>query len=163
VATISTILNVTRTYAGVSSAAGMRRAVAIARDYATRRQAFGDKLSRKPLHVATLAAMELDARAAAVLTFYVVRLLGRSEVNKATREESTMLRLLTPLLKVRRAGSKRSLGDRRANCEGASWLGPPLAAAVHGQAGRGQLCRGHGVHGRPRTCPARRAGAFLVG
>ena len=100
VATIATILNVTRTYAGVSSAAGMRRMIAIARDYATRRQAFGELLSRKPLHVTTLAAMELETRACIHISFEVVRLLGRSECNKSTRDEEVLLRFLTPLVKV---------------------------------------------------------------
>ena len=102
VATIATILNVTRTYAGVASASGMRRMLAIARDYSTRREVFGDRLSRKPLHMTTLAALEVDTRGCMHLAFEVVRLLGRSECNLSTGAEETLLRLLTPLVKVLR-------------------------------------------------------------
>ena len=138
VATISTILN---------CAAAMRRAVALARDYAQRRevrechearvlglgremaihgalllgtcrgalwptalyvlragfacgQAFGDRLSNKPLHLATLASMELETRAATHLVFEVADLLGRSECKASNADEDVLLRLLTPVAKV---------------------------------------------------------------
>jgi alkylation response protein AidB-like acyl-CoA dehydrogenase len=60
---IAPMLNITRTWNGVSSVAYMRRAIALARDYARRRVAFGAPLADKPLHLDTLAGMqaELDA------------------------------------------------------------------------------------------------------
>nr|WP_293274241.1 efflux RND transporter permease subunit [Nannocystis sp.] len=50
VANISGMLNVTRLYNAIASASGMRRACALARDYAERRVAFGRKLVDLPLH-----------------------------------------------------------------------------------------------------------------
>ena len=59
---ISPMLNVTRTWNSVSSVAYMRRAIALARDYARRRFAFGATLAEKPLHLDTLAADAGGAR-----------------------------------------------------------------------------------------------------
>src|SRR6185503_17539 len=52
---IAPMLNVTRTWNSVSAVSFMRRGLALARDYAKRRGAFGARLSEKPLHVDTLA------------------------------------------------------------------------------------------------------------
>ena len=41
----------------MSAVSGMRRALALARDYAGRRSAFGALLTHKPLHVDTLATL----------------------------------------------------------------------------------------------------------
>src|SRR4030095_13121328 len=51
---IAPMLNVTRTWNSVSAIALMRRGLAIARDYARRRVAFGAVLADKPLHIDTL-------------------------------------------------------------------------------------------------------------
>ncbi|HEX6630491.1 MAG TPA: acyl-CoA dehydrogenase family protein, partial [Gemmatimonadaceae bacterium] len=53
----ATVLNVTRLYKAVCAVANMRRALALAADYATRRVAFGRPLAEHPLHVETLAGM----------------------------------------------------------------------------------------------------------
>src|SRR6185369_9799674 len=49
------MLAVTRTWNAVVAASGMRRGLALARDYAARRLAFGARLSDEPLHLDTLA------------------------------------------------------------------------------------------------------------
>ncbi|MFN2565699.1 MAG: acyl-CoA dehydrogenase family protein, partial [Gemmatimonadaceae bacterium] len=97
---ISALFNVTRIYNAVAAAGGMRRAVALARDYADRRTAFGKPLREHPLHAATLAELELECRAAFHLTFRVVELLGREECGEASPAESELLRLLTPVAKL---------------------------------------------------------------
>jgi putative acyl-CoA dehydrogenase len=97
---ISALFNVTRIYNAVAAAGGMRRAVALARDYADRRTAFGKLLREHPLHAATLAELDLECRAAFHLTFRVVELLGREECGEATPAESELLRLLTPVAKL---------------------------------------------------------------
>jgi len=80
------------------------------------RQAFGDRLDRKPLHLATLATMELETRAATHLVFEVAELLGRAECQVATPTDQLLLRLLTPVMKVRR---RRGAGWAHANlCAG---------------------------------------------
>lgn len=56
---ISTILNITRIGSCISALGMARRAVAVARDYSHRRSVFGFKLSKQPLHLHTLAALEV--------------------------------------------------------------------------------------------------------
>jgi hypothetical protein len=91
---------VTRVYNAVAAVAGMRRATALARDYAARRVAFGKRLLDQPLHAETLAAMELEWRAGFLLAFHVVELLGRQETGEATNDELALLRLLIPVAKL---------------------------------------------------------------
>src|SRR5688500_18247241 len=76
---IAPMLNVTRTWNSVSAVALMRRGLALARDYAKRRIAFGSPLAEKPLHADTLAGLQAELEAALQLTVCVVELLGRSE------------------------------------------------------------------------------------
>lgn len=97
---IAPMLNVTRLWNGVSAASLMRRGVALARDYARRRAAFGSKLSEKPLHADTLASLQAEAEAALHLTFYVAELTGREESRELDEQGARLLRLLTPLMKL---------------------------------------------------------------
>ncbi|HKO17100.1 MAG TPA: acyl-CoA dehydrogenase family protein [Gemmatimonadaceae bacterium] len=97
---ISALFNITRVYNAVAAVAGMRRAIALARDYATRRVAFGRPLIDQPLHAETLAKLEVEHRAALHLTFRVVELLGRQECGTATAAELALLRLLIPVAKL---------------------------------------------------------------
>ncbi|WP_072323197.1 acyl-CoA dehydrogenase family protein [Luteibacter sp. UNCMF366Tsu5.1] len=97
---IAPMLNVTRTWNAVCAVASMARAVALARDYALRRDAFGRRLIEHPLHARTLADMQADYEAAFSLTFYVAELLGRTERGHAEAHEVALLRLLTPLAKL---------------------------------------------------------------
>jgi alkylation response protein AidB-like acyl-CoA dehydrogenase len=97
---IATLFNVTRVYNAVAAVAGMRRAIALAGDYARRRRAFGKLLIEHPLHVETLAEMELELRAGFMLAFRVVELLGKEESGTADEAELRLLRLLTPVAKL---------------------------------------------------------------
>lgn len=97
---VAAMLNVTRIYNACCAAAGMRRAVALAADYATRRVAFGRPLSEQPLHVETLAAMQVETEGALQLVLHVGALLGREECGVASEEERLLLRLLTPVVKL---------------------------------------------------------------
>jgi len=97
---IATLFNVTRIYNAVASVAGMRRAIALVRDYASRRTAFGKRLLDHPLHAETLTAMELEWQAGFLLAFEVVDLLGRQEAGDATADDLARLRLLTPVAKL---------------------------------------------------------------
>lgn len=94
------MLNVTRTWNATGSAWSMRRALALARDYAQRRVQFGAKLSEKPLHVDTLAGLEAEFQAGFMLAFRAVELLGRLEAKVATEQELLLQRLVTPLAKL---------------------------------------------------------------
>ena len=97
---IATLFNITRVYNAVAGVAGMRRAVTLASDYARRRRAFGKRLIDHPLHVETLADMQLELRAAFLLAFRVAELLGKDECGEATESESRLLRFLIPVAKL---------------------------------------------------------------
>ncbi|QSQ25832.1 acyl-CoA dehydrogenase family protein [Pyxidicoccus parkwayensis] len=94
------MLNVTRTWNATGSAWSMRRALALARDYAQRRVQFGAKLAEKPLHVDTLAGLEAEFQGGFLLAFRAVELLGRLETKVATEQELLLQRLVTPLAKL---------------------------------------------------------------
>ena len=97
---IATLFNITRVYNAVAAVGGMRRAIALATDYASRRSAFGKPLAQLPLHVETLAGMQLELRAAFLLAFRVVELLGKEESGEATDSELRLLRFLIPVAKL---------------------------------------------------------------
>jgi putative acyl-CoA dehydrogenase len=97
---ISTVLNITRLYNACCAVGFMRRGLALARDYARRRHVFGRPLSEQPLHVETLAALQVDFEASFHLVFFAARLLGKEEIGAATESERKILRLLTPLAKL---------------------------------------------------------------
>jgi alkylation response protein AidB-like acyl-CoA dehydrogenase len=91
---ISPMLNVTRTWNAVCAAAGMRRAVALVRDYAKRRKVFGLSLSDKPLHLDTIAGMQAEAEAGFHLAMRAAELLGMPDGG------GELGRILTPLAKL---------------------------------------------------------------
>jgi acyl-CoA dehydrogenase len=97
---IEPMLVVTRAWNSVTSVAFMRRAVALAKAYARERRAFGSTLSELPLHVDTLAELEVQTRAAFLLAFELVELLGRQEANELVGEQAALLRVLTPIAKL---------------------------------------------------------------
>ncbi len=97
---IAPMLNITRTWNSVCACAGMRRGLALARDYARKRVAFGASLADKPLHVDTLAGLEAELQGALLLAFRAVELLGREEAETLTEEEAQLLRMLTPIVKA---------------------------------------------------------------
>lgn len=115
---ISNLFNVTRVYNAVAAVAGMRRAVALARDYAARRVAFGKPLIAHPLHAATLAAIELEWRGAFLLAFRVVELLGRQECGDATPDDLARLRLLIPVAKLYTAKQAVAVASEALECCG---------------------------------------------
>ncbi|KAL0093714.1 hypothetical protein F4703DRAFT_1830866 [Phycomyces blakesleeanus] len=99
---IATILNITRLYACLGVVTALRRSLAIAKDFATKRQAFTKSLSRLPLHITTLATLEMTSRASTQILFYAVELLGRTEClegHPGYKQDSELLRFLTPIAK----------------------------------------------------------------
>jgi acyl-CoA dehydrogenase len=97
---ITPMLSVTRTWNTIGAVGGMRRCMALARDYAKKRVAFGAPLSHKPLHIDTLAGLETEFEAAFHLGFRIVELLGKEEAGTQTEEEARLLRYLTPIAKL---------------------------------------------------------------
>ncbi|HZP92616.1 MAG TPA: acyl-CoA dehydrogenase family protein [Burkholderiales bacterium] len=97
---IAPMLNITRTWNAVSAVSYMRRGLALGRDYARRRVAFGASLADKALHLDTLAGLQAEFEAAFHLAFTVVELLGREEAGEADEAQRELLRLLTPVAKL---------------------------------------------------------------
>jgi alkylation response protein AidB-like acyl-CoA dehydrogenase len=94
------MLEATRTWNSVCAVALMRRGMALARDYAQKRVAFGARLADKPLHADTLAWLEAEYEGAFLLSFRVVELMGREESKVATDADKELFRLLIPLVKL---------------------------------------------------------------
>ncbi|MDB4963282.1 MAG: acyl-CoA dehydrogenase domain protein [Myxococcales bacterium] len=96
---ITPMLSVTRTWNAVCAVSGMRRALALAGDYARRRKAFGALLVDKPLHADTLAGIEAEYAGAFCLAFKSVQLLGALE-HGGTDAEERLARALVPIAKL---------------------------------------------------------------
>jgi len=96
---ITPMLSVTRTWNAVCAVSGMRRALALAGDYARRRKVFGALLVDKPLHADTLAGLEAEYAGAFCLAFKSVSLLGALE-HGGTEAEERLARALVPIAKL---------------------------------------------------------------
>jgi len=97
---MASMLTLTRTWNSVCAVAAMRRGLALSRDYAKKRVAFGAPLADKPLHVDTLAGLVAEYEGAFLLAFRGVELLGREEAGVLTEPESRLLRAITPIMKL---------------------------------------------------------------
>jgi acyl-CoA dehydrogenase len=97
---ITPMLMLTRMWNSVIAASGMRRGLALARDYANRRVAFGHRLVDQPLHQATMAELRVVHEAALQHAFRAVELLGREEAGVATDAEKLVLRIMLPITKL---------------------------------------------------------------
>ena len=97
---IAPMLNITRVWNAMAAAWGARRGLALARNYAAKRTAFGSPLSEKPLHVDTLAGAAAETEAIFHLAFRAAELLGRVEHGEADEHEQALLRTLTPIAKL---------------------------------------------------------------
>lgn len=97
---IAGLLNLSRIHNTFYAVACMRRALALAKDYATRRQAFGRSLLEQPLHAETLSALQVEWEGCFHLAFHLGLLLGRQETGEGRDGEAALLRLLTPVAKL---------------------------------------------------------------
>lgn len=97
---ISSLFNITRWQNAVWCVSAMRRSITLARSHANVRSVSGALLREKPLHLETLADMELETRAATLLVARVSLLLGKEESGTSTEQENVVLRMLTPLAKL---------------------------------------------------------------
>lgn len=112
VATISHLLNVTRAWAFIGSVSGMRRGLAISKQFATNRTVFGYPLWALPLHLRTLADIEVRIRGFVQLSFFTVTLMSFAEngfpeadkpaapLPRAGEEAAAVLRALTATAKA---------------------------------------------------------------
>lgn len=97
---IEPMLTVTRAWNSVTSVSFMRRALMLARSYASQRRAFGAKLEELPLHVDTLAGLEAETRGAFLLAFELVELMGLQEAGELDEQQKALLRVITPIAKL---------------------------------------------------------------
>ncbi len=97
---ISSLFNVTRVLNSLAAVSDTRRMVALVRDYAQRREAFGSRLIELPLYAQVLAQMEAEVLGSLQLVFYLGSLLGKQEDGQASDEETAILRILMPLAKL---------------------------------------------------------------
>ena len=97
-AAITEMLNLSRLYNSVAAVAVIGRAVAEARHYIERRQAFGRPVMEWPLAKQTFLDLEAEHVAAMLLTFETVDALGRAD--GGDREAERLVRLLTPMVKA---------------------------------------------------------------
>jgi alkylation response protein AidB-like acyl-CoA dehydrogenase len=97
---ISSLFNITRIWNAFIAVSYMRRGLALAKDYAQKRSAFGKLLMDQPLHVETLADLQVELEGALLLAFRTAELLGKEETGEANADESSLLRLLTPIVKL---------------------------------------------------------------
>lgn len=97
---IEPMLIVTRAWNSVTSVSFMRRALNLARSYASQRRAFGVRLAELPLHIDTLAGLEAETRGAFLLAFELVELMGRQEAGELDESQTALLRTLTPIAKL---------------------------------------------------------------
>lgn len=115
---IAPMLNITRVWNAVMAAAGMRRAVALAKDYARRRRAFGALLRDKPLHIDTLAGMQAEAEGGALLALRVAELLGRRERGEASDQDLLLSRVVTPIAKLTTGKQAVAVASEALECFG---------------------------------------------
>lgn len=115
---MATMLNVTRTWNAISSVAGMQRGIALAKDYARRRTAFGAPLSEKPLHVETLADIAAQHEVLVYLTLSEVFLLGNLETGTISPNDKAVLSVLLPVTKLLTAKAAVSVASEVLECFG---------------------------------------------
>jgi len=115
---IAPMLDVTRLWNAFAAAAGMRRALALAGDYARRRVAFGAPLEGKPLHADTLLGLEAERTGALLLAFLGARLLGRVEAGRATEGEGRALRAVVLLAKLTTGKQAVAVASEALECFG---------------------------------------------
>ncbi|MGA7295999.1 MAG: acyl-CoA dehydrogenase family protein [Rhodanobacteraceae bacterium] len=115
---IAPMLGITRTWNAVCAVSHMARSIALARDYAQRRQAFGKPLIDQPAHARTLADMQAEFEGAFALSFEVTHLLGHVENGAGEDHEAALLRLLTPLAKLWTGKLAVSIASEALECFG---------------------------------------------
>ncbi|QBB71606.1 acyl-CoA dehydrogenase [Pseudolysobacter antarcticus] len=115
---VAPMLNVTRTWNAICALATMRRGIALARDYAQRRNVFGRALIEQPLHRDTLAGMQAEFEACFQLTFFLTELLGRVQANVGKPDEVLLLRLLTPIVKLWTGKQAVTIASEACECFG---------------------------------------------
>lgn len=133
---ISPMLTIARIWNVMGAAWSMRRAIALARDYAQKRIVFGSKLAEKALHQDTFSVMVAESEAVFLLAFRAAELLGKVEAKSASEQEKQLLRMLIPIAKLLTAKQAVDVVTETIECfGGAGYVEdtglPRLLADVH--------------------------------
>lgn len=118
IACISNMLTITRLHNVISSVAGPRKLLNLARDYATRRAAFGQRISTHPLHLRTMAKMETETRGCTILMLDLARKIGLEDCNAISDDDAMLLRLMMPVAKMYTAKRAVELTSEGLECFG---------------------------------------------
>jgi alkylation response protein AidB-like acyl-CoA dehydrogenase len=97
VAKIARMLNITRLHAAAGSVGMVGHGLALARDYAGRREAFGRRLADLPVHRAWIARIAAEYEAILVLAFRAAELVSAEEHGAGN---PALARVVTPLAKL---------------------------------------------------------------
>ena len=97
---ISKMLLVTRMYNSATAVGVMRRMVALARDYSSRRTIGNKKLSDMPLQLRVLSHMEVTHRANLIFYMSISLLMSKMQAETIKDDDANLLRIFTPILKL---------------------------------------------------------------
>jgi alkylation response protein AidB-like acyl-CoA dehydrogenase len=97
---VASVLNIARAVNTSAALSFMRRALDWAVAYAQVREAWGKRLAALPLHLETLAELQVEYDAALAVSVRLAELLGKVEGGEASKDEELAWRLLTPLAKL---------------------------------------------------------------
>lgn len=97
---ISNMLSVTRLYNASSSISAIRRILALARDYSTKRIIGKQNLSDNPLHLSVLAEMEVVYRGNLIFYLKLSELFSQFQAKTIASRDANILRMMVPLLKL---------------------------------------------------------------
>ena len=100
VATIASMLTITRLHNVISSVSIQRKVVQLARDYSQRRMSFGRRIGQHPLHLRTLAQMEVEVRGQTALVLDLARQQGLQDAQEMEANDGSLLRLMMPVAKM---------------------------------------------------------------
>lgn len=97
---IAPVLNQTRVWNAMAALSYLRRGLQLLRDYAARREVFGAPLSAQPAFRQTFAGVQAEFEAGLQFALHVALWMGRAERGLLDESESSLLRLMIPLLKL---------------------------------------------------------------
>lgn len=115
---ISNMLTVTRLHNIISSASGPRKLLSLARDYATRREAFGKKINQHTLHLQALTRMETETRGCTALMLDLAHKMGHDDCKTISDQDAMLMRLMTPVGKMYTAKRAVELTSEGLECFG---------------------------------------------
>jgi alkylation response protein AidB-like acyl-CoA dehydrogenase len=97
------MLNLSRLYNAVASAAVITRSIHEARQWCASRVSFGKPIDQHPMVADQLQALEAERLGAMAMVFAASQMLDRADAGTASDEENALLRILLPLAKLHTA------------------------------------------------------------